>query len=254
MTTAAVGDVALIAVAAITVPATHARRRIDAAGVAALAHSIEQHGLLQPIVVRPLGGGRHELLAGARRLHAVRALGQPGIPALLLASDTAAVLSLVENTQRESLDALELAEALQRLVERKWDREALARMVNRSRTWVGDVLSLNTLPDAIKAEYPEVRGVVSRSLLVEIARVRDAEAQMALWDEAKGGALTVRVARQKRRDAAPVLPRALSAVRRCVKQLDRLDEVPALKAKDRTTLLALRDRIDALLSSEEGGP
>ncbi len=249
MMTATVDDVALIAVASITVPESHARRRFEAGGLDSLARSIDQHGLLQPIVVRPLGGGQHELLAGARRLHAVRALGQPGIPARLLSSDTAAVVSLVENTQREGLDALELAEALQRLVERRWDREALARLVGRSRSWVGDVLSLNTLPEAIKAEYPAVRRAVSRSVLVEIARARDPEARMALWREARSGGLTVRAARQKRRATLPVLPRALSAVRRCVKQLDRLQDAPELKAKDRTALLALRDRIDALLGT-----
>jgi len=253
MSQTVMGDVASIAVASISVPDSHARRRIDAAGLDALARSIDQHGLLQPIVVRPLGGGRHELLAGARRLRAVQALGQPGIAAVLTSGETAAVLSLVENTQRESLDALELAEALRRLVERGWGREALARLVGRSLTWVGDVLGLNALPDAIKAEYPAVRRVVSRSLLVEIARLRDPAAQWALWQEAKGGALTVRAARRKRREALPVLPRALSAVRRCVRQLDRLEIVPELAAKDRAALLALHERIERLLAGSPSG-
>ncbi|WP_431858135.1 ParB/RepB/Spo0J family partition protein [Azospirillum sp.] len=251
-TTVTAGDVASIAVAAIAVPATHARRRMDGEGLDSLARSIAEHGLLQPVVVRPLGGGRYELLAGARRLRAMRDLGEMAIPALVRQSEPAEVLSLIENTQREGLDALELAEALQRLAAKGWDRLALGRLVNRSLTWVGDVLSLNGLPDAIKADYPEVRRVVPRSLLVEIARVRDPETQMALWAEARGGALTVRAARTKRLAARPALPRALSAVRRCVKQLDRLDGVPELKARDRGALLALRERIDALLSGERG--
>ena len=78
----AAGDAALIAVASVAVPDSHARRRIDADELDSLARSIAEHGLLQPIVVRPLGGGRHELLAGARRLRAVQALGQPGIAAV----------------------------------------------------------------------------------------------------------------------------------------------------------------------------
>ena len=112
-----------------------------------------------------------------------------------------------------------------------------------------DLLSLNRLPDWIKAEYAQARRVVSRSLLVEIARVRDAEAQAALWREAKGGALTVRQARRMRREALPALPRALSAVRRCARQLDRIDAAPDLADRDRSALLALRDRIDALLGA-----
>jgi ParB family chromosome partitioning protein len=252
MSLAAMGDVACIAVASVIVSESHTRRRFDAESLDSLARSIEQVGLLQPILVRPLGGGRHELLAGARRLRAVQALGLPGVPALMASNETAAVLSLVENTQREELDALELAEALQRLVERSWGREALARLVDRSLTWVGDVLSLNRLPDWIKAEYPEVRRVVSRSVLVEIARVRDPEAQATVWREARGGALTVRQVRRMRRDASPVLPRALSAVRRCTRQLDRLEAVQELADKDRAALLALRQRIDALLDPGQG--
>ena len=248
MTTAAAGDVALIAVAAITVPATHARRRMDREVLDALARTIAEHGLLQPVVVRPLGGGHYELLAGARRLQAMRDLGEPAIPARVMQREPAEVLSLVENTQREDLDALELAEALHRLAAKGWDRLALARLVNRSVTWVGDVLSLNGLPESIKAEYPEVRRIVARSLLVEIARAKEPEAQAALWAEAKGGALTVRAARRKRLAARPALPRALSAVRRCVRQFDRLEDGPVLTPKDRGALLALRERIDALLA------
>lgn len=248
MSIAAAGDAALIAVAAITVPATHPRRRMDRDGLDALARSIAAHGLLQPVVVRPLGGGRYALLAGARRLQAMKDLGEPGISALVAGSGSAEVLALAENTQRESLDALELAEALQRLAAQGWDRPALARLAGRSPTWVGDVLCLNRLPDAIKAEYPVVRRAVSRSLLVEVARTADPAAQWALWEAAKGGALSVRAARRRRLEAAPALPRALSAVRRCTRQLDRLDGLPALAARERGALLALRERIDALLA------
>lgn len=94
--------------------------------------------------------------------------------------------------------------------------------------------------------------MVSRSLLVEIARVRDAAAQAELWRQAAGGALTVRQARRMRREALPAVPRALSAVRRCVRQLDRIDTAPDLAEKDRSALLALRDRIDLLLGAGGG--
>lgn len=252
MSLAAMGDAACIAVAAITVPDSHARRRIDDDGLDSLARSIEEVGLLQPIMVRPLGNGRYELLAGARRLRAMQALGRAGVPAVPVTNESAAVLSLVENMQRQGLDALELAEALQRLVERGWGREALARLVGRGTSWIGDMLGLNRLPDWIKAEYPQARRVVSRSLLVEIARVRDASAQAELWRQAAGGALTVRQARRMRREALPAVPRALSAVRRCARQLDRIDTASDLAEKDRSALLALRDRIDMLLGAGGG--
>ncbi|MBY6263765.1 ParB/RepB/Spo0J family partition protein [Azospirillum sp. 412522] len=249
MSLAAMGDAACIAVAAIAVPDSHARRRIDDQGLDSLARSIEEVGLLQPIVVRPLENGRYELLAGARRLRAMQALGRAGVMAVPVSDESAAVLSLVENMQRQGLDALELAEALQRLVEQGWGRQALAQLVGRGTSWIGDMLSLNRLPDWIKMEYPQARRVVSRSLLVEIARARDAAAQAGLWREATGGALTVRQARRMRREGLPALPRALSAVRRCARQLDRIDAAPDLAEKDRSALLALRDRIDTLLGA-----
>ena len=78
------------------------RRRIDRDGLDALAQSIEQHGLLQPILVRQTGPNRYELLAGERRLLAHKDLGRPGIAALL-ATGSPTELSLVENLHRESL-------------------------------------------------------------------------------------------------------------------------------------------------------
>ncbi|HYH39816.1 MAG TPA: ParB/RepB/Spo0J family partition protein [Azospirillum sp.] len=240
-------DVVMVPVAAIALPDSLARRRIDPEGLDALIRSIGEHGLLQPVLVRPLPDGRYELLAGLRRLRAVQAIRQSAIPARLLATGAPAVLSLVENLQREPLDALELTEALKRLEDDGRGRAAIAALVGRSRTWVADALSLNTLPDAIKAEYPAVRKSVTRSLLVEIARVRDPEAQLALWEEAKAGALTVRAARAKRRETPPLRVRAVAAARRFAKQLGKLDAT-ALEDADREALVALRERIDALLS------
>ena len=248
--TLAAADVVFVDVNRIDLHPDRPRRRADPAGIDALALSIEQHGLLQPILVRRTGHHRFELLAGERRLLAHRSLGRAGIAAVL-ADGSPKELSLVENLQREPLDALELAEAFARLAENGLGREALAQLIGKSRTWVGDVLSLNALPVSIKAEYPLVRRVVSRSLLVEIARVRDGQAQAALWEEAKGGALTVRAARAKRREAAPPLPRALAAVRRCTKQLGTLEAV-VLEDADREALAALRARIDALLQPSPG--
>ncbi|WP_448205847.1 ParB/RepB/Spo0J family partition protein [Azospirillum sp. sgz302134] len=247
----------------------HPRQRLDPATLDALALSIERHGLLQPILVRALGGGRYGLLAGMRRLEAHRFLGRRAIAAVLVDpadAGRAGELSLAENMQREGLDALELAEALQRLAkEEGYGRDDLARLIGRSRTVVGDILSLNALPDSIKAEYPAVRRAVTRSVLVEVARTRDPAAQAALWETAKAGALTVREARRRRLAAAasaPVtLPRVLGAARRCVRQFERLDTAvtadprPApLSPADRETLLALRRRIDGLLAGADGPP
>ncbi|MDR6775199.1 hypothetical protein [Azospirillum sp. BE72] len=73
-----------------------------------------------------------------------------------------------------------------------------------------------------------------------------------VWRKAKGGVLIVRQARRMRHEALPALPRALSAVRRCARQLDRIDTAPDLAEKDRSALLALRDRSDTLLAAGDG--
>lgn len=240
---------------AIALAADRPRRRLDEEELDALAHSIERHGLLAPILVRDLGRGRYELLAGERRLKAHALLGRRGVPAIVT-QGSALELSLAENTQRARLDALELCDALTRLQADGAGRADLARLIGRSRSVVGDLLSLAALPDTVKTEYPAVRRAVPRSLLVEIVRARDPALQAALWEEAKAGTLTVRAARQRRRavpaDTPVSLPKALAAVRRCAGQLERLEWQPAiLDPGDRDALRRLRGRIDALLGAEE---
>jgi len=259
MTTTADGlvalpDVALIPLIEIEPAYGRPRRRVYEPELEALTASIREFGLLQPIVVRRTARQRYELLAGERRLLAFQNLGHALIPAIITAGLPALDVSLVENLQRHDLDPLELAQALHRLAAKGHAREAIARIVGRSKTWVGDVMVIAGLPDRIKREFPSYRRYVSRSLLTEIARVNHEPAQLAMWELAKRGGLTVRAAREKRRAVAaegPVtLPRAIAAARRVVGVFARLEptEEPLAMA-DRDALLDLRRRIDALLGA-----
>jgi ParB family chromosome partitioning protein len=117
-----------------------------------LAASIRAQGVLQPIVVRPNSSG-YELVAGERRWRAAQLAGLQDIPAVVrdLDDSTAAAIALIENIQRENLNALEQANALQRLIDEfGMTHQQTADAVGRSRAAVSNLLRLRELPEPVK--------------------------------------------------------------------------------------------------------
>ncbi len=126
------------------------RKDFDEDALAALAESIQTHGLLQPVVVRPLPGGTYELVAGERRWRASRMAGLTVIPAIIREMDeqTAAEVAMVENLQREDLNPYEEALGYRTLMERfSMTQETVAARVGKSRAAVANTLRLMQLPD-----------------------------------------------------------------------------------------------------------
>ncbi|HEX7292307.1 MAG TPA: ParB/RepB/Spo0J family partition protein [Conexibacter sp.] len=126
------------------------RRSFDEAALTALAASLEERGVLQPVLVRPLPGGRYELIAGERRWRAAQLAQLAQIPAIVRHHDDAASLELavIENMAREDLNPLEEARACLALVEELGlTREDVARRVGRSRVAVSNLIRLLDLPD-----------------------------------------------------------------------------------------------------------
>lgn len=126
------------------------RTRFDEHGLIALAGSLHERGVLQPVLVRPLAGGTYELIAGERRWRAAQLAGFETIPALVRPHDDAASLeiALIENMAREDLSPVEEARACALLVEELGlTREELGRRVGRSRVAVSNLLRLLDLPD-----------------------------------------------------------------------------------------------------------
>ncbi|MCK5867570.1 MAG: ParB/RepB/Spo0J family partition protein [Mycoplasmataceae bacterium] len=118
-----------------------------------LADSIRAQGLVQPIVVRPIDGGRYEIIAGERRWRASRLANLDTIPALVRdVSDRSAIaMALIENIQRENLNPMEEANALQRLLEEfSMTHQEAAEAVGRSRAAVSNLLRLRNLNDDVK--------------------------------------------------------------------------------------------------------
>ena len=126
------------------------RRHFDEEALNALAGSLGERGVLQPVLVRPKPGGTYELVAGERRWRAAQIAGLTEIPALVRARDDAATLelALIENMAREDLNPVEEARACAALVEELGlTREDVGRRVGRSRVAVSNLLRLLDLPD-----------------------------------------------------------------------------------------------------------
>ena len=124
------------------------RTRMDEAALQELADSIRVHGLVQPIVVRPLDAGRYEIIAGERRYRAAQMIGLDEVPVLVkvVPDEQALQLALIENIQRENLNPLEEAQAVRRLIE-EFDHthERAAEAIGRSRSATSNLLRLLNL-------------------------------------------------------------------------------------------------------------
>ena len=124
------------------------RTRMDEGALYELAESIKSQGVMQPILVRPLPAGRYEIIAGERRFRAAKLAGLDEVPVLVKAvpDEAAAVMSLIENIQREDLNPLEEAQGLKRLIDEfGLTHEQAAQAVGRSRSAASNLLRLLNL-------------------------------------------------------------------------------------------------------------
>ncbi|MGI4813354.1 MAG: ParB/RepB/Spo0J family partition protein [Janthinobacterium lividum] len=129
------------------------RTRMDEGALQELASSIRAQGLMQPILVRPIGGGDYEIIAGERRFRAAALAGLAQVPVLVkdVADQAAAAMALIENIQREDLNPLEEAQGIQRLLEEfAYTHEQAAEAVGRSRSAVSNLLRLLQLSKPVQ--------------------------------------------------------------------------------------------------------
>jgi len=168
------------------VPGRHQpRRRFDEKGMAELARSIKENGLLQPILVRPWEGkgGKFELVAGERRWRAAQKAGLKEVPIIVrkLDDSKALELSLVENLQREDLNPIDEAEGFRWLIaDFSYSQDQVADRVGKDRSTVANALRLLKLPAAIKEDLAEgkitaghARAILSLSSAAEMNLLRN---------------------------------------------------------------------------------
>jgi len=130
------------------------RRDMSSDALEELANSIKAQGILQPIVVRETGHQKYEIIAGERRWRAAKLVGLESVPCLIKnVEDNAAIaIALIENIQRENLNAMEEAIAFKRLLDEfELTHNEVAKAVGKSRTTISNLLRLNNLNDAVKS-------------------------------------------------------------------------------------------------------
>lgn len=190
------------------------RQRFDPSKIRSLAASIKEDGLMQPIVVRPIEGkaGNYELIAGERRWRAAQEAGLRQVPALIreIDDEKAAELALIENIQREDLNAIEKAEAFQHLGDQfGLTHTQIAERVGLERPSVSNLLRLLDLSDFARDLVRE--NVLSMGQARAIAGLADDVQQRGLAERAVREGLSVRqVEQEARRLQQPPENRALS--------------------------------------------
>jgi ParB family transcriptional regulator, chromosome partitioning protein len=130
------------------------RTRMDEGSLYELAESIKSQGVMQPVLVRAVGSGRYEVIAGERRTRAAKLAGLSEVPVLVkeVSDEAAAVMALIENIQREDLNPLEEAQGLKRLVDEfGLTHEQAAQAVGRSRSAASNLLRLLNLAAPVQA-------------------------------------------------------------------------------------------------------
>jgi len=208
-----------LAVSAIDPLPGQPRKRFDEAALEELAQSIAQRGVIQPVIVRAVSGGRYQLVAGERRWRAAQKAQLHEIPALVRELDEREVmaLALIENLQREDLNPVEEGRAYQRLADSEGMTQGeIAKLVDKSRSHVANLQRLLQLPEAVLGMVEEgalsmghARALIGHADAAALARraageglsVREVERIVRRGNDSESPRRAARVARDPAKDA-----------------------------------------------------
>lgn len=188
------------------------RRDFDDETIRSLCRSIDEHGMLQPLLVRRVGE-RYQLIAGERRLRAATAAGWTQVPAQVRDADDREVaeLAIVENIQRKDLNALEKAASFQQYLEQyQCKQEELARRVNVDRSTIANLIRLLELPESVQQALRD--GMISQGHARALLPLGDEQEQIAFCRRIERESLTVRATEDQVREmirAADLEPLAI---------------------------------------------
>ena len=169
------------------------RKNFDETAISALADSIREHGVLQPLLVRPLPAGGYQIVAGERRWRAARMLGLDEIPVVIreLSDLETAQIALIENLQRENLNPIEEALGYRRLQDDfDMKQEDIAKTVGKSRSSVANAIRLLRLPEEIQELL--IEGTLSAGHARALLAFSDEAQMIEAAQKAAAGLLTVR--------------------------------------------------------------
>lgn len=188
---------------------TQPRKKFDDEAITELAKSIQQHGMLQPILVRPNGEGRYQIVAGERRWRAAKRIGLTEVPVIIRTLDDKEVyqIALIENLQRENLNPIEEAIGYQTLMQDYgMTQEDVAKIVGRSRSAVANALRMLNLPTPVQ-DYLE-SGAITTGHAKALAAIKDETLLLECARRAAEGRITVREIEQvaQKQNQPPALP------------------------------------------------
>ncbi|MCK6481570.1 MAG: ParB/RepB/Spo0J family partition protein [Planctomycetaceae bacterium] len=210
------------------------RKEFEPGALADLESSIREHGVLQPIVVRPVGGA-FQLVAGERRLRASKNVGLAGIPAVVrdVTDSQMLTLALVENIQRENLNPMETARAYRDLLATPdLTQEDVARLVGKSRVSIANTVRLLDLPEGLQEQVS--RGTLTAGHGRALLMCPDAVAMEALATRIIGEGLSVREAEALA--SSGVLQAPSPNLRPVGQKRERSSHLDELEARLRTSL------------------
>lgn len=189
---------------------TQPRKSFDEAAISELAESISKHGLIQPLLVRPIIGGGYQIVAGERRFRACRMAGLTEVPVIIkdLSDRETAEIALIENLQREDLNPIEEALGYKMLIdEYELTQDEVAKTVGKSRPVIANALRILNLPEQIleKVKNGSLSNGQARSLLL----FKNYDDMLAAAKLAENDGLTVRELEKmaKQRELADTAPR-----------------------------------------------
>lgn len=208
--TTSVGNMNEIPLDQIEVNPFQPRTHFDRTALEELAESIKVQGIIQPITVRQLGDGEYQLISGERRFQASKIAGLNAIPAYVRTANDQQMLemAIIENIQRENLNALEIALSYQRLLsECQIKQEELGERVGKNRTTVNNYLRLLKLPPDIQAGLRDNK--ISMGHARALINIEDIDKQLHIYKKAIEEDLSVRKVEQLVRDLMnPAEPKA----------------------------------------------
>lgn len=187
------GSVAMIPISSIEANPFNPRTNFEEEALKELSDSIGKHGIIQPLTVRKMGRNKYQLISGERRFKAAQMAGLKDVPAYIrVANDqTMLEMALVENIQREDLNAIEVALSYQRLIQEcNLTQEKLANQVSKSRASITNHLRLLKLPAPIQLSVREKE--ISMGHARALVGVKDEDLQLEIFDRILEEGLSVR--------------------------------------------------------------
>ena len=213
------------------------RSEFDETALQELTESVLVHGVLQPIMVRPRGEGRYELIAGERRFRAAQGAGLTQIPAVIreMTDEESLTVALIENIQREDLNAMEAARGYKQLLDQFGLTQAeLSRQLGKSQSTIAYALSLLRLPHEMQESISSGKLTMEHGKV--LLSVAASEKRQALWLTMMTEGISIVEARRRAQEAPSALPR-----------LSPLGETEDREPETDVHLQAIEDRLRSAL-------